>query len=162
MTPRAGLRVMKKSTLTPKQEKFVQVLVTGTSQREAYRAAYDCEKSSDNTVDRKAHELLKNGKVAARYDELAAEAASRAVYDRERMIADLTEIIDTGMEHVRRTKEHKENYDDKGKRDIADLPRGATTVISAIEKLDKLLRISETDAASGAPVFIDDFAEADR
>jgi phage terminase small subunit len=154
---------MKKSTLTPKQEKFVQALVAGkVSQREAYRGAYSSDRMLDKTVDEKASRLFAQDKIRARYDELVAEAASRAVYDRERLIADLTEIVETGMAHVRRTKAHEANFDDKGKREIADLPRGASTVISAMEKLDKLLRISEGEAGSGVPVFIDDFAEPDR
>lgn len=142
--------------LTPKQERFVQVLVTGTSQREAYRAAYDCAKSSDRTVDKKASALYCREDIKGRYDELVAEAAASAVYTRQRAIKDLTEIVDIGLAHVRRTKAHTENFDGHGKRELADLPRGAATVISAIDKLDKLLRLSETDGADNKVVIVDD------
>ncbi|WP_330163172.1 terminase small subunit [Streptococcus pneumoniae] len=53
--------------LTPKQELFVQGIISGLSQRQAYRKAYKAEKMSDETVDSKASELLKNGKVTVRY-----------------------------------------------------------------------------------------------
>jgi len=57
--------------LTQKQERFVQELIKGKSQREAYRIAYPSSKKwKDNVVDVKALELLKNGKVKVRYEEL--------------------------------------------------------------------------------------------
>lgn len=58
------------SKLTFKQEKYVQELVKGKSQREAYKAAYNTNKMSDKTIDEKASRLLSQGKVRARYNEL--------------------------------------------------------------------------------------------
>lgn len=69
--------------LTDKQERFVQELLKGKSQREAYRAAYDCKRSSDKTVDNKAYALFKKGEVRARYDELHHNAIKRTVDDAE-------------------------------------------------------------------------------
>lgn len=141
--------------LTPKQERFVQELVRGCSQREAYRAAYDCARSSDRAVDTKACTLFATEKIRGRYDELQAEAAAGAIYDRRRAIADLTEIVDIGLAHVRATKDDGKNFTDKGSRELADLPRGAATVLSAIEKLDKLLGLSQADG-DGKVAVIDD------
>lgn len=56
--------------LTIKQEKFVQELLKGKSQREAYKSAYDSINMNDNTIDNKASLLFKNAKVRVRYDEL--------------------------------------------------------------------------------------------
>lgn len=56
--------------LTTKQEKFVQNLVKGMSQREAYKDAYNAEKMADKTIDTKACLLFKKEKVRERYDEL--------------------------------------------------------------------------------------------
>lgn len=56
--------------LTAKQELFVHELIKGKSQREAYKIAYDTGNMSDAVIDVKACELLKNGKVAVRYEEL--------------------------------------------------------------------------------------------
>lgn len=61
------------SKLTQKQENFVQALVSGKSQREAYKEAYNAANMKDSTVDKRACELLKNGKVAARYNELMSK-----------------------------------------------------------------------------------------
>ncbi|MBR3635923.1 MAG: terminase small subunit [Lachnospiraceae bacterium] len=68
--------------LTPKQERFVQELVKGKSQRQAYRSAYPSSlKWNDNSVDNKASLLLKNVKVRQRYEELQKKVESRTVYD---------------------------------------------------------------------------------
>ncbi|HMM30357.1 MAG TPA: terminase small subunit, partial [Clostridia bacterium] len=64
--------------LTTKQERFVQELIKGKSQREAYRLSYNAKNMSDATVDVKASELFKNGKVAVRYDELRGKVIKRA------------------------------------------------------------------------------------
>lgn len=69
--------------LTPKQELFVQGIISGLSQRQAYRKAYKAEKMSDETVDSKASELLKNGKVTVRYRELLKEFSNMSLWSRE-------------------------------------------------------------------------------
>jgi phage terminase small subunit len=57
--------------LTSKQEKYVNNLVKGMSQRIAYRNAYPSSKKwKDETVDSKASTLLKNEKVKERYKKL--------------------------------------------------------------------------------------------
>lgn len=58
--------------LTPKQEKFVQNLVKGMSQREAYKNSYNVKKMSDRNVDTKAYLLFKKVEIRSRYDELRA------------------------------------------------------------------------------------------
>lgn len=69
--------------LTPKQEMFVQGIITGLSQRQAYRKAYKAEKMSDETVDSRASELLKNGKVTVRYRELLKQFSNMSLWSRE-------------------------------------------------------------------------------
>lgn len=77
--------------LTQKQEKYVQELIKGKSQREAYRIAYPSSKKwKDNVVDVKASELLKNGKVSVRYNELRGKVIKRT---EEKAIITAEEII---------------------------------------------------------------------
>lgn len=71
------------SKLTTKQEIFVQQLVAGQSQRQAYRQAYNAEKMTDKTVDEKASKLFKDGKVRARYRELLKQFSNMALWSRE-------------------------------------------------------------------------------
>lgn len=71
------------SKLTTKQELFVQNLVAGQSQRQAYRSAYNAKKMTDKTVDETANKLLKNPKVSARYRELLKQFSNMALWSRE-------------------------------------------------------------------------------
>lgn len=76
--------------LTPKREKFVQNLIAGMSQREAYRGAFpSAVKWKDATVDSKASELFGNDEILERYRELQQEFADRALYTREEAVTDL-------------------------------------------------------------------------
>ena len=52
--------------LTPKQELFVQGIISGLSQRQAYRQAYKAEKMSDAVVDNKASAIFNKGEVRVR------------------------------------------------------------------------------------------------
>ncbi len=78
------------ANLTDKQEKFVQGLLRGLSQREAYKQAYNTSKMKDNVIDVKANELLKNGKVSVRYRELHGKVIEQS---EKEAIADATEIM---------------------------------------------------------------------
>lgn len=64
--------------LTAKQEKFVQNLIKGMSQAEAYRGAYSTKNMSDNAVNVEACRLLQNPKVALKYEELRGKLSERA------------------------------------------------------------------------------------
>ena len=82
--------------LTAKQEKYIQGLASGMSQREAYRTAYNAKGMKDSTVDEKASRLLAQDKVRARYDELMGkvrEAGEKAaVATAVQVLEELTNI----------------------------------------------------------------------
>lgn len=65
--------------LTPKQEKFIQNIITGMTQRQAYRAAFNPDNTSDKTVDEKACRLFNEDKIQARYQDLIKELEKEAV-----------------------------------------------------------------------------------
>lgn len=56
--------------LTIKQEKFCQAYIETGNASKAYRQAYDAERMKLATINRKAKELLDNGKITARLDAL--------------------------------------------------------------------------------------------
>lgn len=64
--------------LTKRQEQFVQNIVKGMSQRQAYKNAYTCKKMSDNAIDREASLLMKHPKVSQRYKELTGKIQEAA------------------------------------------------------------------------------------
>ena len=112
-------------SLTSKQEKFIQALVAGKSQRQAYKEAYNAAKMKDETIDTRACELLKNSKVKARYNELLEEHKNKALYTREEMVNDLIWIKEKAKEDIKDTK--------KGLRQA-----NGTIFINAIKELGEL------------------------
>ena len=92
------------SDLTPKQEAFVQALIAGKSQREAYKEAYNATNMKDETIDVRACELLKKSKVKVRYEELIEEHKQKALYTREEAINDLIWIKEKAREDISNPK----------------------------------------------------------
>jgi phage terminase small subunit len=90
--------------LTPKQEKFVEELIKGKSQREAYKIAYNAKRMKDTTIDSHASRTLKIDKVKARYDELRGKVVKRA---EEKAIITAEEIL---KEIVSIAKDNISNY----------------------------------------------------
>lgn len=84
------------SKLTDNQEKFVQELIKGKSQREAYKTAYPKCKATDKTIDEYACRLMKNSKVSARYNEihgrLIQEAEDECIVTAKEVLKELKRI----------------------------------------------------------------------
>lgn len=59
-----------KSMLTAKQEKFVQGIIEGKSQADAYRAAYNTKNMTDKSIWVNASQLMSDTKVTQRLTEL--------------------------------------------------------------------------------------------
>lgn len=64
-------------TLTPKQESFAQSYVETGNASEAYRSSYNARDMKEQTIWRKAKEVIDNGKVTARIAELQERAQKR-------------------------------------------------------------------------------------
>lgn len=89
-----------KEELTVKQEKFVQNIVSGMSQRQAYKDAYNAEKMKDETIDVRACELFNEGKIKVRYQELMKKLEDEAIMTaRERMIW-LSDVVKGNVKHI--------------------------------------------------------------
>ena len=87
--------------LTPKREKFVQNLIAGMSQREAYRGAFPSSvKWKDATVDSKESELFGNDEILERYRELQQEFAAKALYTREEAVKGLRWMQDEARKDI--------------------------------------------------------------
>lgn len=136
--------------LTENRERFIQGLVQGKSQREAYRAAYPNCKSSDRVVDVKASKLFAVDEVRIRYNELMAEALKpgedAAIASAREVLSELTAI---GMG----TKEYP-SYDMFGNQHMHK--PSMTARLKALEALGKHLNLfTEKVELSGAvPVVV--------
>lgn len=80
-------------SLTPKQEKFIQNIVSGMSQREAYKNSYNAENMKDETIDSEASILFNDQKVSKRYQELIEELQDKAIMSAKERMKWLTEVI---------------------------------------------------------------------
>ena len=112
-------------SLTAKQEKFVQALISGKSQRDAYKEAYKAANMKDEVIDVRASELLKKSKVKVRYEELLEEHKEKALYTREEMVNDLIWVKEKAKEDINNPK--------KGLRQA-----NGTIFINAIKELGEL------------------------
>lgn len=89
-----------KEKLTAKQERFVQNIVSGMSQRQAYKEAYNAEKMKDETIDVRACELFNMSKIKVRYQELMEKLEDEAIMTaRERMIW-LSDVVKGKIKHT--------------------------------------------------------------
>ena len=86
--------------LTAKQEIFVQRLIEGNSQREAYRFAYNCEKMKDESIDVEASKLFNSPKISQRYQELLNEYKEQAKWTRCKAEEKLMWLLDKSQEDI--------------------------------------------------------------
>lgn len=79
--------------LTAKQEQFVQNIIQGMSQADAYRSAYSCKNMSDNSIYVNASKLMADAKVAQRVKELREQLAKPSIMTAQERLEWLTERI---------------------------------------------------------------------
>lgn len=83
--------------LTQKQEAFCAAYIESGNASAAYRQAYLANGMRPATVNRKAKELLDNGKIAARLSELRAPAIAKAQLTLEAHLEDLKTLRDAAV-----------------------------------------------------------------
>lgn len=84
--------------LTQKQEAFVQRILEGMSQADAYRSAYPNQRMTDKTLWESASKLMKNPKVTARLKELRDELAKPTIMSAQERLEWLTKLIQSKEE----------------------------------------------------------------
>lgn len=84
--------------VTEQQEKFCRAFVETGNASESYRRAYNTEKMSPTTVNRKASELLDNGSITARLEQLRQVHAKRHNVTVDSLVAELEEIKRIALE----------------------------------------------------------------
>ena len=78
--------------LTSKQEIFAQEIASGKSQSEAYRIAYNAKNMKEETVWKRASELMFNGAVMGRVNDIRKPAVEAAQLTLETHLQDLLEL----------------------------------------------------------------------
>lgn len=79
--------------LTAKQEAFVQNILQGMSQADAYRSAYDAKNMSDKTIHERASVLASQDKVKTRLKELRDKLANEKIMTAQERLQWLTELV---------------------------------------------------------------------
>ncbi len=82
--------------LTEKQESFAQLIAGGSNQSDAYREAYDCEDSSDESIHVNSCKLAKNAKVVLRVKKLKEDLEIAALWSRKDSVEVLSQIARSG------------------------------------------------------------------
>jgi len=78
-------------SLTPKQDKFARCIADGMSQADAYRASYGAEKMKPETIYKRACELMADGNVKGRVQELKGKLEEKAIWTREMSVKALVQ-----------------------------------------------------------------------
>lgn len=117
--------------LTPKQEKFIQNIVSGMSQREAYKNSYNAENMKDEVIDVKACELFNDGKVKVRYQELIDKLEDEAIMTAKQRMIWLSEVI-------KGIQKEKEAVFTDGDVIVKDVEANLSTKIKAVDTLNKM------------------------
>jgi phage terminase small subunit len=117
--------------LTAKQEKFVQNIVKGMSQIDAYKDAYNTSSMSDNSIAREASLLLKNPKITQRHKELGAKTESKTIMSAQERLEYLTEVING-------TQKEKFVQIVNGEQVEFEAPTSIKTKLNAIDLMNKM------------------------
>ena len=135
-------------SLTPKQEKYVQGLVAGLSQRQAYIQAYSTKNMKDATIDNNAYKLMQNNEISTRYNELMEEHKSKALWTREEAVNKLKWLYKQAIKSI---EDQDEGYVRQGT---------SSALLGAIQELNKLEDLYPSDKHQvehiGQVNFVDD------
>ena len=92
--------------LTPKQEKFVEEIAKGKTQRQAYLVAYPNSKNyKENTIDSRASVLMKNKKIVKRLNELKQSTEKKVEWTRKKALETINYVMDMNKKDIERINE---------------------------------------------------------
>jgi hypothetical protein len=143
----ASARVNK---LTKPQEVFIQELLKGSSQYEAYLKAYPSKKTwKRNSIDTEASKLFKNAKIKQRYEELLynmrEEETKKTMWTREQSIETLRYVIDINKKDLNRIEDAAEEELELLQKQIQENPDKAAMLVQLMLKQRKSRRASQVN-----------------
>lgn len=125
--------------LTPKQEKFIQGVVSGMTYSDAYRAAYNCARMKPETVNNKAYELMQKGEISARVEKARAEAAKNAQWSLDLAVERVRKLNDEAVSDLEKDGLYKGSPAVKALID-------STALLNRMTGIDKQIVKANTDA----------------
>ena len=119
--------------LNAKQERFIQNIVKGMSQREAYKDAYNAT-YNNIAIDNKASKLFNKDEVQTRYKELMDRLEDKAIMSAKERMKWLTDVINGDiLEDVPVMTDIKED-----KVNTIKCPTKIDTKLKALDTLNKM------------------------
>lgn len=97
--------------LSIKQENFCNYYLECGNASEAFRRAYSCDGMKPATINRKAFEMLENGKITARIGELQEEQRGRSKITKDRILAELANIAFTSIADMHNSWVERADFD---------------------------------------------------
>ena len=125
--------------LTPKQEKFIQGVVSGMTYSDAYRSAYNCARMKPETVNNKAYELMQKGEISARVEKARAEAAKNAQWSLDLAVERVRKLNDEALSSLEEDGLYKGSPSVKALID-------STALLNRMTGIDKQIVKANTDA----------------
>ena len=118
----------------------MQGLISGLSQREAYRQAYPNTRMKDKTIDEEASKMMNIPKISTRYKELMNEHKDKALWTRENAVNELLFLLEHSKQEIQQNGLDASN-------------KGA--FVDAVKELNKLERVyGDTDLAKANTEYI--------
>lgn len=114
--------------LTIKQENFCNYYIESGNASEAYRRAYSCNNMKYLTVNRKAVELLNNGIISARVNELQEEQKEKSDITKERILQELSGIAFSTIADMHNTWIELSDFEKLTKRQKASIKSISTKI----------------------------------
>ena len=143
--------------LTDKQEKFVQELIKGCSQRAAYKNSYNVKTLSDKNIDSKASTLFSLVKVKARYNSILDKSSSKSIVTREELLTVLKSalMMSVGLEPTPTAEISYNAIQDSWSEHQTKLKRADLKALSGIaDRISKLQGYDKTEEKKQEPIQI--------
>ena len=110
-----------KTELTPKQERFCQEYARIGKANAAYKLAYDSRNMAPDTINCKASQLLKQGKIRGRINEITQEYAKKYSADKDNVVRTLLNIINVSIDDFFVEEETDDGKTKKTKRRLRNI-----------------------------------------
>lgn len=125
-----------KDDLTPKQERFIQNIVSGMTQRQAYKEAFQVD-YDDNAIDVNACKLFNETKIQLRYKELLEEIKDVAIMTATERMIWLTNVINGNIKEVVAVQKTN-NETGESEMIEAEFPSQLKIKLAALDTLNKM------------------------
>lgn len=116
--------------LTVKQSNFCDYYIETGNASDAYRRAYSCDNMAADTINRKAVELLDNGKITARIGQLRENLQKQSDIRKDEAVKELSAIVRARITDVLSAKGASVRI-----KDIESLPDDVKACIASVKKV---------------------------